>query len=126
MPRFWNVPVVLAIHDDQIRLYGGSYRVRDWNALASSVSQPAATFGGEFLYDDLCAMAAALGHGLITSHPFLDGNKRTGGMALLTFLAVNGVINKIPETAYYDLIMAVATGYMDREQLAQSLRRWAP
>lgn len=87
MPHFLGVQAVLAIHDDQIRLYGGAYGVRDWNALESSVRQPAATFGGTYLYGDVFAMASALGHGLMTSHPFLDGNKRTGGMAMLTFLA---------------------------------------
>lgn len=125
MPRFLGVQLVLAIHDDQIRLYGGAYGVRDGKALESSVRQPAATFGGTYLYGDLFAMAAALGHGLITSHPFLDGNKRTGGMAMLTFLATNGVTAEIPETAYYDMVMATATGTLTREQLAESLRRWA-
>ena len=125
MPRFLGVQLVLAIHDDQIRLYGGAYGVRDWNALESSVRQPAATFSGAYLYGDVFAMAAALGHGLITSHPFLDGNKRTGGMAMLTFLATNSVSAKIPETAYYEMVMATATGTLTRDQLAESLRRWA-
>lgn len=125
MPTFLGLTGVLAIHDDQIRLYGGSYGVRSWSALESRISQPAATFGGGFLYGDLCAMAAALGHGIITSHPFVDGNKRTGGMALLAFLAMNGVPSALPQTVYYDLVMAVATGNLDHERLAGALRRWA-
>jgi death-on-curing protein len=124
MPHFLGVQAVLAIHDDQIRLYGGAYGVRDWNALESTVRQPAATFGGTYLYGDVFAMASALGHGLMTSHPFLDGNKRTGGMAMLTFLAINGVTAEIPEAAYYAMVMATATGTLTREQLAESLRRW--
>jgi death-on-curing protein len=124
MPRFLGVQLVLAIHDDQIRLYGGAYGVRDWNALESSLRQPAATLDGVYLDGDVFAMAAALGHGLITSHPFLDGNKRTGGMAMLTFMAVNGVTARIPETAYYEMVMATATGTLTREHLAKSLRRW--
>ena len=126
MPRFLGVQLVLAIHDDQIRLYGGAYGVRDWAALDSSVHQPAATFRGAYLYGDVFAMAAALGHGLLTSHPFRDGNKRTGGMAMLTFLAINGVTAKVPETAYYETVRATATGTLTREQLAESLRRWGP
>jgi death-on-curing protein len=124
MPRFLGVQLVWAIHDDQIRLYGGAYGVRDRNAFESSVRQPAATFSA-YLYGDVLAMAAALGHGLITSHPFLDGNKRAGGMAMLTFLAINGVTAKIPETAYFEMVMATATGTLTREQLTESLRRWA-
>jgi death-on-curing protein len=67
-------------------------------------------------------VAAALGHGIITSHPFVDGNKRTGGMAMLTFLALNGVAGNIAETAYYELVMETETGALTREQLAASLR----
>ncbi len=124
--RFFSVRLVAAIHDDQIRLYGGSYGVRDWSALESTVRQPAATFDGAYVYGDVLAMAAALGHGLITSHPFVDGNKRTGGMAMLTFAAVNGVRCPIPEPAYYEAMMAVATGDMNRGQLDATLRRWTP
>ena len=120
-----NVRLVVAIHDDQIRLYGGSYGVRDWRVLESSVRQPAATFDGAYLCGDVLAMAAALGHGLITSHPFVDGSKRTGGMAMLTFTAVNGVRCDIPEPAYYEVLMSVAAGDRDRAQLEALLRRWA-
>ena len=123
--QFLSGRLVVAIHDDQIRLYGGSYGVRDFGMLESSVRQPAATFDGAYLYGDVLAMAAALGHGLITSHPFVDGNKRTGGMAMLTVTAVNGIRCHIPETAYYEVVMAVAAGGMDRVQLDATLRRWA-
>lgn len=92
--------------------------------LESSVRQPAATCDGAYLYGDVLAMAAALGHGLITSHPLVDGNQRTGGMAMLTFTAINGVPCHVPETAYYEVVMAVAAGGMDRAQLDATLRRW--
>lgn len=124
MPGFLNAYVVAAIHDDQIRLFGGVPGVRDWSLLGRGVAQPAATCDGRVLYKDPHAMAAALGHGIITAHPFVDGNKRAGGMDMLAFLALNGLGVDIPEAAYYELVMAVASGSMPREELAESLRRW--
>ena len=44
------------------------------------------TFGGEDLYTDAQAKAAALMHSLVMNHPFVDGNKRVGGRAAVFFL----------------------------------------
>ena len=46
-------------------------------------------------------------------------------MAMLTFAAVNGARCDIPETAYYEVVMAVAAGGMDRAQRDPTLRRRA-
>jgi death-on-curing protein len=48
------------------------------------------TFGGEDLYPDLHAKAAALAFALINNHPLVDGNKRIGHAALETLLVLNG------------------------------------
>ena len=44
------------------------------------------TFGGEDLYPDIEAKAAALMHSLVMNHPFVDGNKRAGAAAAELFL----------------------------------------
>jgi death-on-curing protein len=41
---------------------------------------------------DLVALAAACGFGLVRDHPYADGNKRIGFLALATFLEVNGLV----------------------------------
>ncbi len=48
------------------------------------------TFDGQELYPTLVEKAAALGFSLVTSHPFVDGNKRLGHAAMETFLLMNG------------------------------------
>ena len=52
-PFFLSVADVLALHDDQLRLYGGSAGIRDVGALESAIAMPAATFDQAFLHEDL-------------------------------------------------------------------------
>jgi death-on-curing protein len=42
------------------------------------LAQPQAAFAGDFVHDGLFAMAAAYLFYIVSNHPFLDGNKRTG------------------------------------------------
>src|SRR3989442_7138113 len=122
MIRFIPESVVIAIHDDQIRLYGGAYGVRDIAALDASLHMPQAGFGGEFLHTTILEMAAAYGFHLCQNHPFLDGNKRTTGMVMFTFLQLNGLEPTATEIDYYQTMMAVASGHMSKEQLADWLQ----
>ena len=122
MIRFLPESIVMSIHDDQIRLYGGSYGVRDASALDAALHMPQGQFDGEFLHPTIFHMAAAYGFHLSQNHPFLDGNKRTAGMAMFTFLRLNGLEPIATEAQYYDAMMAVAGGQMSKEQLAD----WLP
>ena len=53
---------------------------------------------------------------------FIDGNKRTAGMVMLTFLQFNGLEPLATELDYYTTMMAVAAGQMRKEQLAEWLQ----
>ena len=118
MVRFLPTEIVLAIHDDQIRLYGGVYGVLDDAAL----HMPQAQFNGQFLHSTIFHMAAAYGFHLCQNHPFLDGNKRTAGMVMFTFLKLNGLEPIATEFDYYAVMMAVASGIMSKEQLTDWLQ----
>ncbi len=122
MIRFLPEAVVMAMHDDQIRLYGGAYGVRDMSALDAALHMPQAQFGGEFLHTTIFEMAAAYGFHLCQNHPFLDGNKRAAGMAMFTFLQLNGLEPHASEPDYYAVMMSVASGQMSKEQIADWLR----
>ena len=121
--RFLPKAIVLAIHDDQVRLYGGSYGIRDEGGLDSALAMPGASFGGEFLHSSIYHMAAAYGFHLCQNHPFIDGNKRVAGMAMFTFLKFNGLEPTASELSYYETMMKVARGEMNKEQLAQWLQK---
>ena len=86
--EFLTVDDVLAIAADQVERYGGAFGVRDFGLLESAVSAPLATFGGEYLYRDLCEFASAYLFSLAKNHPFVDGNKRTATAAALVFFAL--------------------------------------
>jgi len=120
--RFLSAALVLAIHDDQVRLYGGAYGVRDEAALDSALAQPRATYGGECLHPTVYDSAPAYGYHLCQNHPFVDGNKRAAGMAMFTFLKLNSLEPIASEMAYYETMMAVATGQMSKEALTAWLR----
>lgn len=121
MIRFLSQAIVLAIHDDQIRLYGGIYGMRDEGMLDAAIQMPRATFDGDFLHPTIYHMAAAYSFHLSQNHPFLDGNKRVAGMAMLTFLKLNGYEPVASELDYYQTVMAVASGQMSKEQLTKWL-----
>jgi death-on-curing protein len=84
--NYLTVIEVLAIHDDQISRYGGSFGVRDMGLLEAALFRPQTGY-----YEDLIAEAAALWESLGQNHPFIDGNKRVAFAVTYTFLAINGL-----------------------------------
>jgi death-on-curing protein len=88
-PTFLTLDEVLEIHQEQIEKYGGSAGLRDAGALESAIATPMATFAEEYLHATIPAMAAAYLFHITRNHPFLDGNKRVGANAAITFLRMN-------------------------------------
>ena len=70
-------------------------------------------------------MAATYLFGLVMNHPSIDGNKRVGTTASLTFLLLNGVKIREDEPAFADLVLAVATGQADRAAVVNFLEAHA-
>jgi death on curing protein len=116
---------VLEIHAAQLAEHGGSEGLRDRGLLESAIAQPTASFGGGFLHQDIFEMAAALHFSLVSNHPFVDGNKRTALVAMLTFLDTNGYSLLQPFHMLVDITLAVASGSMSKAQVAQLLRECA-
>ena len=76
------------------------------------------TFGGEDLYPDEAAKAAALIHSLVMNHPFVDGNQRIGAAAAELFLERNGFELRASDAEFEAITMAAARGEVDAEALA--------
>ncbi len=108
-PVFLDLEDVLRLHEQSIRLYGGQAGLRDRGLLESAVLAVQQTFDGELLYRDLAAVAAALWHGIVQNHPFVDGNKRTGLRAADTFLLINGLDLAISVDEAVEWTLALAT-----------------
>ena len=101
---------VLLLHKSIYERYGGSYGVRDEGLLDSALEAPFQTFAGQDLYPDELDKIVRLGYGLIGNHPFHDGNKRIGALALLTLLELNGYSVDSTNKEFADIIYAVASG----------------
>lgn len=113
---------MLSIHDKQIRLYGGLSGIRDEGLLESAISQPQATFGGEFLHPTIVEQAAAYLFHINKNHAFVDGNKRTAFDVMVTFLNLNDYeLNLTPEEAE-ELTIQVADDKVNKEELIEILK----
>ena len=117
MVIYLSLDQILDLHTYQIRKYGGAAGLRDRGALESAAARPAMTFGGEDLYADLPAKAAALMHSLVMNHAFVDGNKRVGAHAALVFVLANGHAPTMTVRELEETTLAVARGKMDVEPL---------
>ena len=103
--------------------HGGGEVLRDAGLLDSAPARP--LFGWQYGDPpvDLATLAAALAFGIITNHPFIDGNNRTGYVACRLFLQVNGAdISATPDEKYLTFY-AVAAGQIDEVGLAGWLRQ---
>ena len=114
---YLSVDQVRALHADQLRLYGGATGLRDKGGLESALARPAMTFGGEDLYEDLAAKAAALMHSLALNHPFVDGNKRVAAHAAIVFVELNGQTFLATPGELVEMTLAVAEGKVAVEAL---------
>ena len=94
--------------------------------LESALAMPEASFGGTYLHADIYAMAAAYLFHIVSNHPFLDGNKRTGTAVALFFLKLNGVNPDIEDAALESLVFSVARGEMEKDAIAAFFRKYCP
>jgi len=124
-PVFLTAEDVLTLHERQLDRFGGGAGLRDRGLLESAVAQPQASFGGAFAHEGLFAMAAAYLFHIVSSHPFIDGNKRAGLLSAMTFLHINGVFMLDDSDALYELTMAVAESRIDKAAVAVELERIA-
>lgn len=104
---------VLSVHEMMIKATGGSAGIRDTGLLQSALSSPFQAFEGNEVYPSLLSKAAAMCRSVISNHPFVDGNKRTGIHIMLIFLEVNGVQPDYTQEELIDLGIGIAAGKLD-------------
>lgn len=106
---------VLLLHSQLIDRYGGIHGVRDEGLLDSALNVPFQGFGDHDFFPTVIDKAVRLSYGLIQNHPFHDGNKRIGALALLTLLDLNGIELEATNQELEQVIMNVAAGTNDYE-----------
>jgi death on curing protein len=113
--------VVDAIHHDQLREHGGLPGVRDENVLESALARPRQHW--HYTPDaHLEALAASYAFGLVRNHPYRDGNKRVGFLAMVTFLGLNGLEFEASEPEVVEHILRLAAGHLAEQDIAEWIR----
>jgi death-on-curing protein len=109
--RWLREDVVVAMHSEQISEHGGNLGIRDAGLLSSALARPQhrAAYDESTVFD----LAAAYAFGIVSNHPFVDGNKRTGFLAAYVFLDLNGWELTASETETVTAIVALAVNEID-------------
>ncbi len=101
---------ILILHSMTIKQSGGLDGIRDNGLLDMAIHAPFQTFEGTELYPSIQSKAARLCFSLISNHPFIDGNKRIGILAMLVFLDVNQLEVICSNQDIIELGLGVASG----------------
>ena len=115
-----DLPEVLAIHAHQLDEHGGGSGLRDPDLLESALAHPRQrhAYGDPDVFD----LAAAYTAAIIANHPFVDGNKRTGFVAGVLFLELNGPALAASEVDATRAVLDLAAGELNEDEFASWLR----
>ncbi|MBS1509428.1 MAG: type II toxin-antitoxin system death-on-curing family toxin [Bacteroidetes bacterium] len=116
-----TLEVILELHDLSISKYGGLEGIRDSGLLESAIMRPYQTFANEDLYPTAIEKAAAIAESIIINHPFIDGNKRTGFLAMFAILNESKLNFKAANEDIYLLILRISTGEIKFEVIVKWL-----
>lgn len=108
-PNWLEQKEVLLFHDELLSRFGGGSGIRDQNKFESAMNRPLNPYHYEEA--NIFTLAATYANGIVKSHPFIDGNKRTGLFCAAYFLELNG----------YELIASEEQAVLIILDLAQSL-----
>lgn len=112
--------VILAIHDEQLAAHGGATGLRDSALLDSALARPENRQAyGE---PDMAELAALYALAITRNHPFIDGNKRTGYVALELFLACNGYQFLADDAESVVMTLQMAAGEMSDDDFIAWVR----
>ena len=101
---------------------GGTFGIKSESLLESAIEAPYQIINGVELFPSKIEKAARLGYGLISNHPFIDGNKRIGAYIMLSFLEVNGIYFEFSDKEIEDIALGVASGKLDYNGVLQILK----
>jgi death-on-curing protein len=115
-PIWLDVGDALTIHEILLVRHGGASGVRDEGLLESALARPRQQFA--YASPDIVEMATAYTAGIVQNHPFVDGNKRTGFVAGVLFLEMNGFEFTASEAEAAQAVLELAAGSIDETGFA--------
>jgi death on curing protein len=120
-PRWLSVETVIDINRRLVAITSENHFLRDRGLLEGALarSQNAHAYGEA----DLLALAVRLMAGIVQSHAFEQGNKRTGFVAMIQFLMENDHDGLIEDTrAWADEVISFVEHRLSEEEFADRLR----
>lgn len=120
-PKWVDRRALFLLQGETLAEHGGLPGLRDEGALDASLARPRHLHSYE-PESDLARLAAAYGFGIVRNHPFNDGNKRAGFLAIGLFLACNGRELTADPVEAIAVILRLAEGKMTEFELASWIR----
>ena len=121
-PKWVDRRALVLLHVETLAEHGGLPGLRDDAALDTSLARSRHLHAYK-PKSDLPRLAAAYGFGIVRNHPFNDGNKRAGFLAIGLFLACNGRELTAEPMEAIAVIFRLAEGKMTELELASWIRQ---
>jgi death-on-curing protein len=120
-PRWIDPRALPLLHEETLAEHGG------FPGLGEEATFEAALARAQHLHtyepeSDLARLAAAHGFGIVRDHPFHDGDKRVGFLAIGLFLACNGRRLSADPVEAIAIILRLAEGKLPEQELAAWIR----
>jgi death-on-curing protein len=112
--------LIETLHAESLSRFGGTPGMRDEALLESALARPQHL--ARYEEPSAFELAAAYCEGVVSNHPFADGNKRAGLLAARVFLFRNGFRLDPEEAETVTVIRRVAAGEVSRDELTEWLR----
>jgi death on curing protein len=119
--RFLDRNIALSIHEAVLAAHGGAVGLVSEASLAKALARPR-DLARDAPGSDAARLAAACAAGFIRSHPFIDGKKRVGLVAMELFLVDNGYELNVADEELFIWISRFANREIDEEALAGWIR----
>ena len=119
--RFLTKSEIIEINKQTTEKHGGLNKIREVSLLESAISNPQNLY--YYKNKDIYILAAGYAVSIIKNHPFLDGNKRTGFLAMDLFLRLNGLTIKFRQKETVEAMIKVATNEIQLDDLSIWLKK---
>jgi death on curing protein len=113
---------VMFLHYKAAARFGGASGLRDKAILEGALGRADSVIAYGDPTTALIDAAVAVAAGIATSHPFVDGNKRTALIVLVSTLDLNGIKFNPPIQEETDAMLALADGQWNEEQFRNWVR----
>ncbi len=123
-PWWLSVEAVIDINRRLVAVTGERHLLRDRGLLEGALARPQNAYG--YGKEDMVVLAVRLMAGIVQSHSFEQGNKRTGFVAMVQYLMENGYDVAIEDTrSWAEEIVEFVEHRLSEEDFVVLLRPYA-